>query len=200
MMMVNQTFKSNTPLIAEIAENYNNYKADDLSKGQYDYRRKTLLNRLKAKLGPTNMLLNGGKSPHEVLRISRKKGSAPTQIMTQQINRMGRLSKLASRGGVVLSVAGLGVACHEIGNTDDKQQKNEILVESLGAVIGGAAYGGVVTVLLIGTPIGWVAALAIGVGSVAASYGFGAGFKYFYTTHGTHVDLASLTNVNLLCQ
>ena len=85
MMMINQTFTSNTPLLAEMVENYNDYKADMLSKGQYDYRRKTLLNRLKTKLGPTNILLNGSKSPNEVLRISRKKGSVPTQAMTQQI-------------------------------------------------------------------------------------------------------------------
>jgi len=128
MVIINQTFKTNTPLVAEIAENYNEYKANNLTRGQYDSRRKTLLNRLKTKLGPTNILLNGTKSPNEVLRITRKKGSVPTQTMTQQINRMSRLSKFAARGGIVLSVAGLGVACHQIATTDDKQQKNEILL------------------------------------------------------------------------
>ncbi len=202
MMMINQTFKANTPLIAEIAENYNNYKADDLSKGQYDYRRKTLLNRLKAKLGPTNMLLNGTKSPHEVLRISRKKGNAPTQIMTQQINRMSRLSKLASRGGIVLSVAGLGVACHQIANTGDKQQKNEILIESLGGVAGGVIYGmtATLTVMLMATPVGWTAAFVIGVGSVASSYGAGLLAKNLYSMFGTHIDIATTTKVNVLCK
>ena len=123
IMMINQTFKTNTSLVAEMIENYNDFKTKNLTKGQYDYRRNTLLNRLKAKLGPTNMLLNGTRSPNEVLRISRKKGSVPTQAMTQQINRMGRLSKLASRGGIILSVAGLGVACHEISNTDEDRHR-----------------------------------------------------------------------------
>ena len=54
MAMINQTFKTNTPLVAEIAENYNGYKANNLTRGQYEYRRKTLLQRLKTKLGQTN--------------------------------------------------------------------------------------------------------------------------------------------------
>jgi len=202
IMMIDQTFKSNAPLVSEMAENYNDYKVDKLTKGQYDYRRKTLLNRLKVKLGPTNFLLNGSKSPNEVLRISRKKGSVPTQTMTQQINRMGTLSKLASSGGVVLSVAGLGVACHQIANTDDQLQKNEILVESLGGVVGGAAYGMVatLTVMLMATPVGWTAALVIGIGSVVSSYGAGQLTKNYYLANGAHIDLASATKVNELCQ
>lgn len=200
LTMINQTFKSNAPLLGEMAENYNNYKADKMTRGQYDYQRRSLLNRLKSKLGPTNLLLNGSKPPNEILRISRTKGNVPTHIINNQAKQMRSLSKLASRGGVVLSVAGLGVACHQIASTNDKQQKNEILVESLGGVIGGAAYGAIVTVLLIGTPIGWVAALAIGVGSVAVSYGVGAGLKNLYTTRGTHIDFSSLSKVNELCQ
>ena len=202
MMMIDQTFKTNAPLVAEMVENYNDYKTDKLTKGQYDYRRKTLLSRLKSKLGPTNLLLNGAKSPNEVLRISRKKGNLPTQIMTQQINRMGRLSKLASRGGVVLSVAGLGVACHQIANTDDKQQKNEILVESLGGLGGGIVFGAMttLTVMLMATPVGWSAALVIGVGSVLSSYGAGQLAKNVYSTSGRHLDLASTIKVTELCK
>ena len=200
MMMINQTFTSNTPLLAEMVENYNDYKADMLSKGQYDYRRKTLLNRLKTKLGPTNILLNGSKSPNEVLRISRKKGSVPTQAMTQQINHMGRLSKLASKGGIVLSVAGLGVACHQIANTDDKQQKNEILVESIFGVAGGVLFGATVTVLLVGTPVGWLAALAIGVSGALSGYTSGKIAEHIYTTTGSRIDFVSDLGVGRICK
>jgi hypothetical protein len=185
-----------------MVENYNDYKANNLTKGQYDYRRNTLLNRLKTKLGPTNILLNGTKSPNEVLRISRKKGSLPTQTMTQQINRMNRLSKIASRGGIVLSVAGLGVACHQISNTDNNQTKNEILVESLGGLGGGIVFGAMsaLTVMLMATPVGWTAALVIGAGSVLSSYGAGQLAKNVYSTSGTHIDLASATKVAELCK
>ena len=113
---------------------------------------------------------------------------------------MRNLSRLASKGGVVLSVVGLGVACHEIASTDDKQQKNEILVESMGGVGGGILFGAVVTVLLVGTPVGWVAALAIGVGGVAASYGSGVALKEFYSIYGSHVDIVSGTKINEICK
>ncbi len=200
LTMINHTFKSNAPLLSEMAENYNDYKANAKTRGQYDYKRQSLISRLKAKLGPTNYLLNGNKPPNEILRISRKKGQTPTHVITRQASQMKTLSKLASRGGVVLSAAGLGVACHEMANTNDKQKKNEILVESLGGLVGGAASGLVVSVLFIGTPIGWVAALAIGVGSVATSYVTGQLAKNTYTTYGSHIDLASITHANELCR
>ncbi|RLA41997.1 MAG: hypothetical protein DRR42_24040 [Gammaproteobacteria bacterium] len=204
MTMIDQTFKTNTPLVAEIAENYNDYKANNITKGQYNYRRKTLLNRLKTKLGPTNILLNGTNSPNEVLRISRKKGSVPTQAMTQQINRMSRLSKLAFRGGIVLSVAGLGVACNQMANTDDNQLKNEILIESLGGIAGGAAYSitatATIAVFFVATPIGWVAALAIGAGSVIAGFTGSVIAKNVYNVYGNKIDFVSLAGVSQLCK
>jgi len=113
---------------------------------------------------------------------------------------MKNLSRMASRGGVVLAVAGLGVACHQIANTKNKQEKNEILVESLGGLLGGVGYGAAIFVIFTATPIGWVAALAIGVGSVATSYGTGQLIKNAYSMNGAHIDFASLTKINTLCQ
>lgn len=201
LMMINHTFKTNAPLVAEMAENYNEYKAEKMTKGQYDYRRNKILNKLKVKLGPTNYLLNGNKSPNEILRITRTKDSVPTHAMTHQINRMGSLSKLASRGGVVLSVAGLGVACYGIANADDKQKKNEILFEALGGFTGGLAYGGAATiaVALMATPVGWVGALVIGIGGAVSGFAAGYGAKYWYSTRGNSIDFANITKVDQLC-
>jgi len=95
---------------------------------------------------------------------------------------------------------GLGIACNEIANTDNKQKKNEILVESLGGLVGGGLFGYGATILFIGTPIGWVAALAIGVGTVVASHGGGAFLQHFYTTDLKHIDFATITNVNTVCR
>jgi len=198
--MVDKTFKTNAPLVAKIAELYNEFKANKITKGQYDGRRQKLLNKLKMKLGPTKLLLNGTKSINEVVRISRLKGKKPISNVTRQVKRMGKLSKFASRGGVVLSVVGLGVACYEIANTQNVTVKNEILVESLGALGGGLIYGAVVTVLLISTPIGWIAALAIGVGGALAGYGSGKGIKYLYTISGTKIDITKAMGVNYLCR
>ena len=200
MTMVNRTFTANVPLLNEMVQNYEAYKTGELSKGQYDYRRYKILTRLKAKLGPLSRVLNATRLQNEVLRISRTRGRAPTANISHQVGRMGRLSKYASRGGVVLSVVGLGIACSEIANTDDMQKKNEILVESVGGFAGGAIYGAVATVLLIGTPVGWVAALVIGVGGAVAGFASGKGLKALYTTEFSRFDVASMTRVAQLCK
>lgn len=202
MTLIKQTFSSNTPLLSEIADNYNAYKADNISKGQYDYRRKKMIQQLNTRLGPLQRLLNGHQPLGEVLRISRKKDTAPNHVIHQQAKQMSTLAKAASRGSVVLSAVGLGVACHQMANTDNAQKKNEIMVESLGGLAGGIAYGLAtgVSLLFIATPVGWVAALALGVGSVAVSYGSGLFAKHLYTTGGSHIDIATLTHANELCR
>lgn len=201
MTMIDKTFATNAPTLAEMAENYESYKARKITKGQYDYRRRSLLNQLESKLGPTKALLTGSKNPSEVLRISRSKGTAPTQPITQQLKRMNSLSKVASKGGIALSVVGLGVACHQIAQTDNQQKKNEILVESLGGLMGGLAYGvaATLTVGLMVTPVGWVGALLIGAGGAVVGHGTGKVFKKLYSLDGRQIDIASAAGVTQTC-
>jgi len=200
--MVDKTFKTNTPLVANIAEIYNDFKSGKITKGQYDGQRKKIISKLKAKLGPTNLLLNGTKPLNEVIRISRKKGKKPTKNIAQQVKRMGKLSKLATRGGVLLSVAGLGVSCYAIANTDEKTKKNEILVESLGGLAGGLVYGAAatLTIVIMATPVGWVGALVIGIGGALTGAGTGYAAKNWYTTNGNKIDFARITKVDQLCR
>jgi len=200
--MIDKTFQTNTPLVAKIAELYNEYKENKITKGQYDSGRKALLTKLKTNLGPINALLNGKKSPNEVIRISRTKGSVPTRNITQQVAKMSKLSRVASGGGFVLSIAGLGIACNQIANTSDVQVKNEIFVESVGGFAGGLIYATSATLVLaiMATPVGWVGALIIGVGGGLAGIGAGYGAKTLYTTRGNKIDLTKITKVNQLCR
>jgi LysM repeat protein len=201
LAMVDRTFKSNSPLLREMVENYEAYKRGDVTKGQYDYRRSKLVRELDANLGPTSRLLNGRRGSSEVLRVSRRANTVPTEPIMQQINKMNRLSRVASRGGVALSVVGLGIACHEIAQADTAKKKNEILMESLGALSGGALYGlGVgFAAVFFATPAGWVAALALGVGGVLVGYGSGKAAKSLYNTSGTKIDLVESLGVSGLC-
>ena len=112
---------------------------------------------------------------------------------------MGKLAKYAKGGGAILTVAGLGVACYEIGKTDDKHEKNEILVESLGSVAGSSIFGIAVGIIFIGTPIGWLAGLAIGVGTVLAGMAGGQGAKQIYNLSGSQIDLVKQTGVTKFC-
>lgn len=201
LTMIENTFKTNSPILVEMVENYESYKRGQASKGQYDYRRSKLMSQLTGNLGPTNLLLNGTTTPSEVLRISRTKGTAPTQPLAQQLNKMNRIAKAASHGGVVLSVVGLGITCHEIANAKSQKEKNEILVEGAGGLLSGMFYGVAtgIGIALMATPVGWVGALVIGVGSVAVGYGGSKGAKILYDMYGKKIDFASKTGVGTLC-
>ncbi len=196
------TFQSNTSHLAEIVQYYNDYKTEKITKGQYDHRRRKTISQLNEKLGPLRRVLNKNKTSSEILRISRKRGRHPTGNITRQITRMNNLSRMARTGGILLAIAGLGVACHDIAQSESKLQKNQILVESLGGLAGGAAFGVAtgITLFFIATPVGWVAALVIGIGSVVASYATGSGAKYLYDTKLRHVDLTKITGVSNLCR
>lgn len=202
LAMIDRTFKANSPLLTEMVENYESFKRGDITKGQYSYRRTKLISQFSSRLGPTKRLLNGTVDPREVLRISREQGTPPTQAITQQINKMNRLSKVASRGGIALSAVGLGIACHEIAHTGTAREKNEIFVESVGGLIGGAAFTGAVTLGLImaATPIGWVAALVIGVGGALAGYGGGQIVKHLYDKSGQKIDFVDKLGVSAICR
>ncbi|MCI0507206.1 MAG: hypothetical protein L0Z73_14015 [Gammaproteobacteria bacterium] len=187
--------------MGEMVQNYNDFKARKKSRGAYDYKRKQLLNKLDTNLGPTKRILHGSKPASEVLRISRKRGRRPTISLEKQSVKMLNIAKKARAGGVVLSAVGLAVACHEIANTADRHTKNEILVESVGGVIGGAVYGGLATLAIVAmvTPVGWVAALVIGVGGAVSGLASGYGAKHLYNTRGRHIDFAKSTGVDSLC-
>lgn len=202
LSMIDTTFKTNTSIVSEIAENYSDYKDGKITKGQYDHRRIKSLHKLKTQLGPVQRLLNGNKPANEVLRISRTKGSMPTTNISNQVSRMTTYSKYASRGGLVLSAASLGIACHQIANTDDQHGKNEILVESVGAFGGGLLYGAAATlaIAVMATPVGWVGALFIGVGGALTGVGAGYGTKYLYNTKFKGIDIANITKVDQLCR
>ena len=201
LTMIDKTFSSNTPLLQDMVRNYEDYKAGELSKGQYDYRRGKLIGQFQSNLGPTTRVLNPTRRQSEVMRISRRKGQVPTEAINKQISRLQTASKVASKGGLVLSVAGLGLACHQIAHTDDRIEKNEILIESSAGFLGGVAYGigASITILALATPVGWVAGLAIGIGGAIVGYGSGQLAKKYYNARGEHIDFASIYKVDQMC-
>lgn len=201
LSLLDNTFSTNTPLMRALVENYEDYKAGSKSKGQYDYQRRKLLDKLTSNLGPTNFVLNGTSQPREVLRISRIKGESPTQPIQAQVRKMKQVSQLAKGGGIVLTGVGLGIACDQIKTSNSLQEKNEILVESAGSVATGVVYsiGTTIGLVLLATPVGWVGALAIGVGGAIASYGGGKIARKFYSTSGNDYDFVGKIGVDQIC-
>jgi len=196
---VTSLFKSNTYILNDIPQAYTDYKAGKITKGQYDYLRKQRLDKFKKHLGPIQKLLYGNKTPHEVFRISQKKSIEATKKMTQNIKNLSRVADIASKGGLVLTAAGIASSCHQIANTPDRVQKNIIAVESTVSTIIGTGTGFVLGIFLITTPLGWGAALAIGVGSSALSYFSGRTAGKLYDKHLKSYDIVDTLSIDKVC-
>lgn len=79
--------------------------------------------------------------------------------------------------------------------------KNEIFVETAGGVAGGLLYttGASVAILLVSTPVGWVAGLAIGLGAAVTGYLLGKAAVKIYDRSGARVDFVNSSGAGILC-
>lgn len=201
LSMIDTTLSTNKPILNEMVNNYERFKGGERTKGQYDYQRRKLVEKFTKNLGPTNLLINGAQPPTEVLRISTSKGTAPTEPISKQLRRMKNVARMAKGGGVALSVLGLGMTCSDISQARRRDEKNEILVESGGALFGGIMYGigTSIGIALLATPVGWVASLVIGAGGLATSYLFGQGTKALYAASGKKIDFVNDFGIDNVC-
>ncbi|OMH32080.1 hypothetical protein [Motiliproteus sp. MSK22-1] len=110
------------------------------------------------------------------------------------------MAKVASRGGTVLAVAGVGVGCYQIANANTRHKKNEIFAETVGGTIVGGVTGYALGVLLFSNPVGWGVALVLGTGAAIASYSAGKGTAAMYNNYLRQYDFVETTGVDKLCR
>lgn len=190
----------NIGLIEEVGDLYGRYKSGALSKGQYDYQRALRLNRLSQNIGPMERLLFGNQAPRQAIRIARGGGVPATHNITSNANRLKQLASYGKYGGYVLGGVGVAASCMQIGDTDDRQEKNGIFVETVASTLTGGAAGLAVGIFLVSNPVGWGTALVLAAGSAAISYGSGKFFRRAYTIHGDEVDMVSGLGVDSICR
>ena len=188
---------SNATLMGRIPTEYEKYKAGKISKGQYDYARKQVIVQLEQNLKSATGLYTDGKTSREVLRISRTKGKAPTADINTAATKLGQYGRAATKAGYVLSAVSLGVTCYDIAREADPKKRSTLLAEGLTSIIAGTFAGAALTLLMVSTPIGWVAALAIGAAVAASAYGLGklAGDLYEKHSSGEFSDYIGATSV-----
>lgn len=191
---------SNATLMGRIPTEYEKYKAGKISKGQYDYARKKVIDQLEQNLKSATGLYTDGKSSREVLRISRTKGKAPTADINTAATKLGQYGKAATKAGYVLSAVSLGVTCYDIAHEPNPKKQSTMLVESLTGTSASLllGLGTSATLIFFATPVGWVAALGIGVAIAAGSYASGKVFGELYNTFGEG-DLAQSSGVSKIC-
>lgn len=190
----------NVGLIEQINDLYAQYKSGTLTKGQYDYRRRVLLDQFRNNIGPLERWLFGNQTPQEAIRIARGGGIPATQNITRHADRLKRLASYGKHGGYVLTGVGVAASCMQIADTDSRQEKNEIFVETVASTSVGLAAGYVVTLFLISNPVGWGTALVLAAGSAAISYSSGRLARRAYTTFGKEVDFVSGAGVDSVCR
>ncbi len=191
----------NVGLINEVSDQYAKYKSGNITKAQYDYRRKKALDRLKKNIGPFEDVLFGKHTTHESIRIARAGGIPATANITQHANKLKSLAAVSKGAGIALVGVGLTAACMQIASTADTQEKNKIFVETITSTVIGGLAGIGVGIFLIFNPISWGAAIVLATSSVAASYASGKGASFLaYDVFGMEVDLVSGAGVDRICQ
>ena len=184
--------QGNEQQIKEIKTIYEDFKAGKMTRNQYDYRRQKVIKELARKMGP--ML------DKEKLRISRKQGISPTASIERHANRIAKLSRYATKSGIVLAGVGVAMSCRDIANTDNRQEKNEILVETAASTTIGFATSAAMGVILFSNPVGWGVAIVLGVGTAALSFAAGKGAAKFYGINLNEYDFVSGLGVDELCK
>jgi len=179
--------------------------AGKLSVRQYQLRQQEVLNNYLKKLGWMGRHMHGGQNSFNVLYQNRAVGVNPSPVFVKHAERMAKLSKYATRGGLLLTTFGAMGMCGRIGSTSNIQKQNEILLVEGGGLIfagfGGALASFSVGVLLVSGPVGWgVALIASAVGGYFAQEGGKWLGKKVFDQHGHKVDLVSVSGVGQLCR
>lgn len=190
----------NIHLIEQISDLYAQYKTGGMTKSQYDYRRRVLLNQFKNNMGPFERFLFGNKTSHEAIRIARGGGVPATQNIVRHADHLKRLASYGKYGGYVLTGVGVAASCMQIADTDSRQQKNEIFVETVASTSIGLLGGAAIGIFLVSNPVGWGTALVLAAGSAAVSYSSGRLARRAYTSYGKEVDFVSGVGVDSVCR
>lgn len=184
--------QGNSELIREITDIHEDFQADKMTRNQYDYRRQKVVKKIAGRMGPV--------FERNQLRIDQRKGVIPTHRIEAHADHIARLSRYATSGGLILAGVGAGLSCRDIGNTDDRQEKNEIFVETVASTGVGLIVGYAVTALLISNPVGWGVAIVLGVGTAATAFGVGKYAKHVYGSNFEEYDLVNMTKVDQICK
>ncbi len=190
----------NVSLINKVSDHYADYKSGNITKGQYDSRRKASLNRLKQNIGPFEKMIFGKQTTHESIRIARISGIPATAHIERHAGRLQRMAALSRHGGLVLMGVGLTAACMKIANAADTKEKNEVFVETIASAAAGVVLGSAIGLFLVSNPIGWGTAIVLAIGSTTISYGAGKGATLAYDKYGSQVDFVSGTGTDKICQ
>ncbi|MFN3417316.1 MAG: hypothetical protein ACK4ZD_13495 [Caldimonas sp.] len=194
--------EGNLALLRQVGEEYAAYKASGgrITKGQYDHRRRVLVRQFAENMGPVERWLFRGASTQEAVRIARAGGVPYDHHIQQHSGRLRGLAKAAGVGGILLTGVGLTAACVQIAHTVDRNEKNQIFVETVSSTVFSGVGGLVVGLYLVSNPVGWGTALVLAATLAGSSALVGEGFRALYDHREKQLDLVDSSGIEALCK
>lgn len=190
----------NLDVLRRIGDDYALYKRGQLTKGQYDHRRRAAIQTFASNVGPAERWLFQGARTQEAMRIARRGGVPYDLHLQQHLGHLRALSRLAGVGGIVLGGVGVTAACLQIAHAVDVREKNEIFVETVASAFMSTVLGVGIGLFVVSNPITWGTALVLATGSAFASYKLGQRARGVYDAHGQQIDFISGVGVDRLCR
>ena len=204
MFTLDKTLVSNMPLLNGIPDEFHKYKSGQITKYEFDKFRKAKLDLYTKQVGTgINKFIHSDKNLHDAFKLKPGRSLNPTKSMTQHMDKLAKISKIASKSGFVLTGVGLAASCYQISQTESHTEKNEIAIETIGGTLASTATAGgiALTILLVGTPVGWGLLLVGGLVSAAAGIGTGYALKEMYKTNQLgNTDFVNTLGINKICQ
>lgn len=200
LFTLEKTLKSNMSLLKGVPDAYHQYKSGTITKYEFDKIRTAKLNLYTKNIGPIiNKGIYGDAKVKNAFRLPPGRSLNATKSMTQHLTKLSTISKVATRGSVVLLGAGLISSCYQVSKAETFTEKNVIAVETIASTGFGLVAGGILTVMLVGTPVGWGVILLAGIGSAYSSYKVGEAAGSVYKSQFSNVDVVNSLGITSVC-
>lgn len=200
LFTLEKTLKSNMSLLRGIPDAYHQYKSGAITKYEFDKIRTAKLDLYTKNIGPIiNKSIYGDMKVKNAFKLAPGRSLNATKSMTQHMSKLKSISKVASKGGTALLVVGLTASCYEVAQADTLTEKNEIAVKAITGTIAGLATTALISVFLIGTPLGWGIMLVAGVGTAATSLITSEVAGGIYKSQFSDVDIVNSLGISTIC-
>lgn len=190
---------ANVGVIEELGDLHAERITTKMSRNRYRQLRRHKLKQLQHQIGPMENLLFGKQSSPQALRIAQGGGIPATAHITRHAEKLKQFGRLSKAGGIALTGVGLTASCMQIAHTASREEKNEILVETIMSTAIGSGIGIATGLFLVSNPVGWGAAVVLAVGATAVGYTGGKVARVGYSKFGANVDFVDGLGVDAIC-
>jgi hypothetical protein len=173
-----KNIQSMRPAIDQMIDNYTLYAKGNIKKHAYQSTRQKILSTIQHKSlyrqGQFKLTPTQGRQARKILASTPRTKSLG--LFAKEIEAGAKFSKYAKYGGIATNVIEIAGTGYRVYSTDNKRERNELIVGQMGSTTGGLVGGTVggaalmtISAFLAATPAGWVVIVVGGVSAVVGS-------------------------------